>query len=98
MTQPGNDDPAEGPPPAEDVPVDDIQVRESGLVAGGSVRITGDRVAGRDLTISVTGHNAAAGDLHVHQYFAPPDADAFLDEQLPVRRCCIWSARGVLKP
>jgi hypothetical protein len=48
MTEPGNDDPVEGSPPAEDAPVDDIQVRHSGLVAGGAVRITGDNVAGRD--------------------------------------------------
>jgi tetratricopeptide (TPR) repeat protein len=83
MTESGNGDPVEGSPPAKDAPVDDIQVRDSGLVAGGAVRITGDRVAGRDFTINVTGHNAAAGDLHVHQHFSPPDADAFLDERLP---------------
>lgn len=83
MTEPGNGDLVEEPPPGQGRPVDDLQVRDSGLVASGPVRITGDKVAGRDLTTNVTGHNATAGDQIIHQHFTPPDADAFIDERLP---------------
>jgi hypothetical protein len=82
MTEPSNGDLVEEPP-GQGRPVDDLQVRDSGLVASGPVRITGDRIAGRDLTTNVTGHNAAAGDQIIHQHFTPPDADAFIDERLP---------------
>ncbi len=94
MTEPGNGDPIEEPTPGQGPPPDDLEVRDSGLVATGPVRITGHAVAGRDLTINVTGHNAAAGDLHVHQYFAPPDADAFVDERLPALPPAVREAIG----
>jgi tetratricopeptide (TPR) repeat protein len=97
MTDPGDGDPVKKPTPAEGPPVDDIQVRDSGLVASGPVRITGDKVAGRDLTINVTGHNAAAGDLIIHHHFAPPDADAFIDERLPSLPPAVREAVGRLR-
>src|SRR5574341_658895 len=97
MTEPGNGDPVEEQPPAEGLPVDGIQVHGSGLVAGGSVQITADKAAGRDLTINVTGHNVAAGDLIIHQHFAPPDADAFIDERLPALPPAVREAIGRLR-
>jgi tetratricopeptide (TPR) repeat protein len=97
MTDPGNGDPIEEPPPGQGPPVDDIQVRDSGLVASGPVRITGDKVAGRDLTINVTGHNAAAGDQIIHQHFTPPDTDAFIDERLPGLPPAVRQAIGRLR-
>src|SRR6266540_1251691 len=83
MTEPGNGDPIEEPTPGQGPPPDDLEVRDSGLVAPVPVRITGHAVAGRDLTINVTGHNAAAGDQIIHQHFTPADTDAFIDERLP---------------
>src|SRR5574341_1388614 len=97
MTEPGNGDPVEEQPPAEGLPVDGIQVHGSGLVAGGSVQITADKAAGRDLTLNVTGHNAAAGDLIIHQHFTPPDADAFINERLPALPPPVREAIGRLR-
>lgn len=97
MTASGNGDPVEELPPGEGPPVDNLQVRDSGLVANGPVRITADKVAGRDLTINVTGHNAAAGDLIVHQHVTPPDADAFIDERFPVLPPAVRQAIGRLR-
>ncbi len=85
MTGPGNGDPVEEPTSGEGLPVDDLQVRDSGLIAGGQVHMAGHSVAGRDLTSTVTGHNAAGRDLiTLYQHFtSASDADAFIDEQLP---------------
>jgi tetratricopeptide (TPR) repeat protein len=84
MTEPTSGDPVEGATPNEGLPVDGVQVRDSGLVAGGPVRMAGHNVAGRDLTSNVTGHNAAGRDLTIHQHFTSnSDIDAFIDERLP---------------
>ena len=99
MNDPIHGDPGEEPTPANGPLVHDIQVRDSGLVASGPVRITGDNVAGRDLdlTINVTGHNAAAGDLIIHQHFTPPDADAFINERLLALPPAVRDAIGRLR-
>src|SRR6266508_5135066 len=97
MTEPGNGDPIEEPTPGQGPPPDDLEVRDSGLVATGPVRITGHAVAGRDLTINVSGHNAAAGDIIIHQHFTPPDADAFIDERLPALPPAVRQAIGRLQ-
>jgi hypothetical protein len=85
MTGPSNGDPVEQPAPGDGPPVDNIQVGDSGLVAGGPVHMAGDNVAGRDLTANVTGYNAAGRDLiQIHQYVTSSgDVGAFIDVRLP---------------
>ena len=55
MTGPGSGDPVEEPAPEGGLPVDDIQVHDSGLVVGGPLEMAGHNVAGRDLTVNASG-------------------------------------------
>jgi len=84
VTGPGSGDPVEEPAPEGGLPVDDIQVHDSGLVVGGPLEMAGHNVAGRDLTVNASGHNAAGRDLTIHQHLTSvSDADTSMDEQLP---------------